>query len=231
MKKEEIHWADWHRIFIGDTPSIFLLEVLIRSIIIYFVLLITLRLMGKRMSGQLTISEMAVMLTLGAIISLPMQAPDKGILQGIAVLSLALLFQRGISFLGFKSEKIEQITQGRESLLVKNGVIQLDALHEAKISKQQLFTVIRDRDIFNLGQVERLYLEACGLFNLYLYKEPRSGLTVFPAVDKSIQNFQERDESLMACESCGHTVPKKDLKFNGPCPVCNYQAWQVAVKS
>ena len=80
MKKEEIHRGDWHRILIGTAPTEFLLEVLIRTIIIYLFLLVTLRLMGKRMGGQLTISELAVMLTLGAIVSVAMQIPEKGLL-------------------------------------------------------------------------------------------------------------------------------------------------------
>jgi len=85
MRKEEINWDDWLRILIGTAPAEFLLEVLISTIIIYLFVLLTLRLMGKRMGGQLTISELVVMLRLGAIVSVPMQIPDKGLLQGIIV--------------------------------------------------------------------------------------------------------------------------------------------------
>jgi hypothetical protein len=66
MKKYEIHLADWQRMLFGQSPPVFLLEVLIRTIIIYVFLLFVLRWLGKRMSGQLTILEMAVMLTLGS---------------------------------------------------------------------------------------------------------------------------------------------------------------------
>ncbi len=75
MEKREIKLDDTGRILFGEAPAEFLLEVLIRTLIIYVALLVTVRLMGKRMVGQLTISEMSVMLTLGAIVSPGMQAP------------------------------------------------------------------------------------------------------------------------------------------------------------
>lgn len=112
---DEIKLNDWQRILVGEAPVEFLLEVLFRTIIIYFFLLVVLRLMGKRMTGQLTISEMAVMVTLGAIVSAPMQIPDRGIIPGIIILICALTFQRGVNLLGFTSSKIETAIQGEAS--------------------------------------------------------------------------------------------------------------------
>lgn len=75
MKKEDIQPWDWQRIFLGEAPPEFLVEILIRTLIIYIALMIIVRLMGKRMGGQLTISELAVMVTLGAIVAPAMQIP------------------------------------------------------------------------------------------------------------------------------------------------------------
>jgi uncharacterized membrane protein YcaP (DUF421 family) len=60
------------RILIGENPWSFLLEVALRSGIIYVVLFITMRLMGKRMAAQLSVSELAVMITLGAAVGVPL---------------------------------------------------------------------------------------------------------------------------------------------------------------
>lgn len=94
MDKDQIHLSDIYRILFGEAPVQFLLEVLIRTIIIYCILLVVIRLLGKRMSGQLTSIEMAVMLTLGAIVSVPMQDPARGLLQGVLLLALVLIFQK-----------------------------------------------------------------------------------------------------------------------------------------
>jgi hypothetical protein len=58
MKKEDIHLGDWARILFGEAPPIFLLEVFIRTLIVYVFLLYILRWLAKRMSGQLTIMEL-----------------------------------------------------------------------------------------------------------------------------------------------------------------------------
>src|SRR4051812_5875234 len=126
MKKYEVHLADWQRILFEQTPPVFLLEVFIRTVIIYIFLLFVLRWLGKRMSGQLTILEMSVMLTLGAIVSVAMQVPDRGITLSMVVLFCTLLFQRSLSWLGVKSAGLEELTQGKISTLLKDGVLDLE---------------------------------------------------------------------------------------------------------
>lgn len=68
MEKKDIHFNDLHRLLFGEAPAIFLLEVFIRTLFTYLILLVITRWLGKRMTGQLSITEMAVMLTLGAIL-------------------------------------------------------------------------------------------------------------------------------------------------------------------
>src|SRR4051812_35148141 len=107
MKKEEIKFGDWQRILFGEAPPVFLLEVLLRTLLIFVALLVITRLLGKRMSGQLTVTEMAVMLMLGAIVGAGVQMPDRGLLSAFLVLVLALVFQRGVTWLDGKSPKVE----------------------------------------------------------------------------------------------------------------------------
>lgn len=228
MKKEEIHWGDWHRILLGTAPSQFLLEVFIRTVIMYLVLLIVLRLLGKRMGGQLTISELAVMLTLGAIISVPMQVPEKGMLQGILVLFCALLFQRGINYFGLKSHKIENLLQGRESLLIKNGVMVTEQLVSMKISREQLAGVLRHQKIYNLGEVSRVYIEACGLFSIYKYPKAKAGLALLPPQDEAAGTELSVSEDVFVCSNCGNPATTV-IQTNMPCNNCSANQWTNAV--
>src|SRR6195952_5060980 len=122
MKKEDVDLGDLTRILFGEAPPLFLVEVFIRTLITYIFLLFILRWLGKRMSGQLTIMELSVMLTLGAIVSASMQLPDHCILEGILLLHCALGFQRGISYLGVLSTKFERLTQGKVGMLIKDGI-------------------------------------------------------------------------------------------------------------
>jgi uncharacterized membrane protein YcaP (DUF421 family) len=226
MKKEDIHPYDWARILFGEAPPVFLLEVFARTLIIYIFLLYVLRWLGKRMSGQLTIMELSVMLTLGAIVSASMQLPDHGILESFVLLFCAFAFQRGVSYIGVLSSRFEEFTQGSPAMLIKDGVLQLDALKKSRISRQQVFAQLRNKDIYNLGAVERMYLEASGMYSTFLSAQPRPGLSVLPPDDPSIQGFQPDDKNLMACRNCGQ-VRRSDN--GGFCNDCGCNDWTRAV--
>src|SRR4051794_39718475 len=134
------------RVLFGNAPAAFTLEVFLRTIIVYLFLLGVLRLLGKRMTGQLTITEMGVMVSLGAIVSLPMQSQERGVLIGIVLLLAVLVLQRGLGRAGFERRKIELLTQGDLSLLVKDGVILIHELRRAAFSRHQLFGLLRAKD-------------------------------------------------------------------------------------
>ncbi|MBE9464235.1 DUF421 domain-containing protein [Dyadobacter subterraneus] len=224
MKKEDIHLWDVKRILFGEAPEIFLAEVFIRTVLIYALLLLAVRLMGKRMSGQLTISEVAVMLTLGAIVSPAMQSPGVGLLQGAMILFLAFSFQRGLNFFEFKSQKLEKLSHGEMVMIVKDGTMMLKEMMHAKLSRQQLFAVLRSEGIHNLGEVDRVYLESFGMFSIYKAKEPKAGLDIFPPDDEEIKTFSGADnDHQLVCTSCGH-LDKEDIKEK-LCPVCNSNKW------
>jgi uncharacterized membrane protein YcaP (DUF421 family) len=229
MKKEEIHWGDWHRILFGAAPVEFLIEVVIRTIITYLLLLVVLRLMGKRMGGQLTITELSVMLTLGAIVSVPMQAADRGILQGALVLICIMVFQRSITYLSVKYKAVEHFMQGEESIVIKNGVVQVDELKYLKISRDQLFGYLRSKNIYNLGEIRRAYMEACGLFSVFKYPEPQPGLFILPPEDKGNRIAFTFDDNAKICEVCGNASPKENNDNSEKCSNCGSSSWAAAV--
>jgi uncharacterized membrane protein YcaP (DUF421 family) len=230
MKPEEIHLGDIKRWLFGQTPPEFMIEVAIRTILIYMMLMLTVRIMGKRMSGQITLVELSVMITLGAIVSPIMQLPDRGILFGIVVLAVATAFQRGLNLWGFRNEKVEKVTQGEMSLLVKDGTMVLEEMAKTQISKQQLFSLIREKKIPNLGRVKRAYLEACGLLSVYESDEPHAGLTVFPPSDPVIKEvLRQSEDSIMACCNCGHVQKAFDKETH--CEICNADEWTKAYLS
>lgn len=230
MEKEEIHFGDINRWLFGQTPPIFMLEVCIRTILIYLVLLLIVRLMGKRMTGQITITEMAVMVTLGAIVSPVMQLPDRGVIYGVISLFAALFFQRGFNWLGFKSKKIEEITQGEMSLLVKDGTLVLEEMDKTTVTKQQLYAMLREKKIHNLGKVKRAYLEACGVLSVYTTDDTKAGLPIFPTSDNIIRDSDKRVEgSIKACCNCGHL--QNLVEDTDHCKICDSSDWSIAYLS
>jgi uncharacterized membrane protein YcaP (DUF421 family) len=97
MKTEEFKLTDVHRILIGDVPPAFFIEVIIRTVVIYFLLILSIRLIGKRMALQLNVTELTAMVALAAAIGVPIQAPDRGILPAAVIAVVVVLSERLIT--------------------------------------------------------------------------------------------------------------------------------------
>ena len=217
------------RILIGNVPLDFMIEVFIRTIIMYLSLLVIMRFLGKRMAGQISVTELSVMLLLGAVVSAPMQLPDRGILQGLWLLIIILVLQRGLSWWGTKSAKAEKITYGEATMLVKDGLIDVQAMLDTRISRPELFKEIRSKNIYQLGKVKRVYMEASGDMSIYEADKEKPGLSVLPASDKDIQQLhKDGGKDLKACCCCANTQTVTDIK-NTPCTICHSVDWVNAV--
>ncbi|TDP00277.1 MULTISPECIES: hypothetical protein [unclassified Flavobacterium] len=113
MNKDDIKIDDWYRILFGEAPPEIIVEVAIRSIILYMALVFVVRLLGKRTNSILTITEKAVFITLGAIVAMPMHGPTHGIVIGVIVLLTILVLQRSLTRNFFISRSWEKLMQGR----------------------------------------------------------------------------------------------------------------------
>lgn len=224
MDEKDYELLDWHRLIIGDNPWGFALEVLGRTIVIYLCLIVVMRLLGKRMHAQLNIMDLAVMLTLGAIASVPMQAFDRGILPGVVLLVSILFLHQASTILIYKNRKIEIVTQGVISLVIKNGVIDTNKMRKLRISQQQLFAVLRNKGVRQLGEVKRLYSEADGHFSLYKLSEPKPGLSVLPRTEEELPKKKNTLPNHQVCAYCGYSVMQTD-HMDKPCSNCGNEEW------
>jgi uncharacterized membrane protein YcaP (DUF421 family) len=226
MDKDDIKIDDWYRILFGEAPPEIIVEVAIRSIILYMALLFVVRLLGKRTNSILTITERAVFITLGAIVAMPMQGPTHGIVLGVVVLLTILILQRTLTRSFFISKRWENLMQGQLAIFIKDSVIDVHQLEKHSISRQQLFELLREKEIRHLGQVKRAYMEACGTVSIYKYKESKPGLSIIPV--KDIDKIITVDEDHNACTWCG-TIVDKD--YEKECPNCKHNHWVKPSKS
>lgn len=212
------------RLLMGDAPWIFLLEIIVRTISIYIVLFIAMRLMGKRMAAQLSISEMAVMITLGAAIGVPLQTPEQGMLPAVVLLFSVLLFQRGLSYGAYRQRRVEVVTQGDVTLLLEDGRLLLQNLGKAGLTAARVHSTLRAMDIQHLGELRRVYLEATGDLTLVKFRTPHVGLWIMPTPD---EDFVEKIGSpdAQACSRCGYVISPNTLDA---CPYCQSRKWSPA---
>src|SRR5215218_4576119 len=226
-QQQQISLADWQRLLMGGTPWTFLLELLVRAVVVYLLLLLFMRLMGKRVAGQMSISELAIILSLGAAVGLPLQVPDKGLLPALAVLAVAVAFQRGLSLWAYKSRKVELLSQGDVSVLLKDGRLLPEGMEAEHLSPEKIFASLRAQGVEHLGQLRRVYLEPSGDLSLIKYKRQRPGLLIIPESDSSHGRY-ERAEDHYACSNCGNVVAS-DHEPLDYCEYCGEPRWTEAV--
>jgi uncharacterized membrane protein YcaP (DUF421 family) len=231
MKPEEIHLNDWQRIFIGDVPGGFYLEVILRVVIIYLILMVSMRLMGKRMASQLSRNEMIAMVSLAAAIGVPIQSPDRGVLPIVVIALIVVVLQQLVAKISTRSEKLETLTQGDMTVLVEDSHLNLKNMQKTGITKERAFAQLRNSSIKQLGEVKRLYFEAGGSFTLIQNQEVMPGLGIIPGYDTDFmkQIYQAQDKPV--CENCGLQAPQGfQNKFSGhKCKNCGNSTWVKAV--
>jgi uncharacterized membrane protein YcaP (DUF421 family) len=226
MQPFEIHWNDWGRILSGNVPLSFYVEILIRVTFIYLLILFCIRLMGKRMAGQLTRNEMAAISALAASIGVPVQTPERGLLPAVLVAMIVVLAQRVVSHRASHKQTFERKSQGKIDILVHNGYLSWNTLFKTRISRERLFAQLRTEGIVQLGEIERLYFEANGDFTLIRKAEPAPGLCILPPEDEAF--IKEQSPSpLLVCSNCGW----HNGTTTGSCSNCGHTAFTHAVNT
>jgi uncharacterized membrane protein YcaP (DUF421 family) len=217
MKKEDIHLGDWQRMFFGEVPGGFYWEVVLRIAVIYLILMVSMRLMGKRMASQLSRNEMIALVSLSAAIGVPLQAPDRGILAAVVIAAAVILIQQQISRAAFRNETIESVTQGEMSVLVMDGRLKLSSMKVTGITWEKVFSQLRSRSIRHLGEVKRLYFEADGTFTMVRETEVQPGLSILPEIDDAFARQVSKQTHQVVCRRCGQT----HLLAAPRCSVCS----------
>jgi uncharacterized membrane protein YcaP (DUF421 family) len=219
---------DIMRMGLGDVPWSFLLEAIIRVTIIYAILLISMRLMGKRMGSQLNRTEMTALVSLAAAGGVPLLAPDRGILAPLVASAIIVIGQYFLARATFRNAHFEKIAQADLSILVEDGRLNFEAMKECLLSQERIFARLRGASLDNLGQVKRLYMEANGSFTVIEQDEPQPGLTLAPDWDQDYIQQQQRVPDTFACTCCGNLAHSAQMPTKH-CPNCNNSKWSPAV--
>ena len=139
-----------------------MLITLIRSILLYIIVLIVMRVMGKREIGQLQPFELAISIMIADLASIPMADVGIPISNGIIPILGLLVMHLIISFMNIKSMKIRGVVCGKPSILIYRGKIDEKALKKERFTINELQERLRGNNVFNLGDVEYAILETSG---------------------------------------------------------------------
>lgn len=139
-----------------------MLATFIRSIIIYIIVLIVMRLMGKREIGQMQPFELAISIMIADLASIPMTDIGIPISNGIIPILGLLVMHLVISVLNIKSSKIRKFICGKPTVLINKGRIDENQMRKERFTLNELEEKLRSNNVMNIGDVEFAILETSG---------------------------------------------------------------------
>lgn len=232
---EPAYVFDVGQIFFGDHPPIFIAEIVLRTVIIYAYTLVLVRFIGKRGLGQMSAFDFLIVIALGSAVGDPMFYPEVPLSHAMAVITVVVAMQRGVSYVTEKSTRAQTLVEGDPVRLVRDGVIDCARLAEEQLQREELFSSLRLAGVTQLGQVARAYIEPSGHVSVMKRESPRPGRPLVPSCDPDVPIVYPRgatptEAGDFACEACGCLLTLDAVRpLDDACPRCGHTRWLCAV--
>lgn len=215
---------DFKQILLGSEDWNFLLETVVRTIIMFVVIILGLRLLGKRGVKQLSVFELVVIIGLGSAAGDPMFYKDVGIIPAMVVFTMIISLYSIITYFIGKSKKFEQLVEGQPICLIDEGVFCIDDFKKESLGEDEFFAELRLKGVSHLGQIEKAIEEISGEISVFYYedKDIKYGLPIMPgSLDNVIKLIAVKKH--YSCKFCGFTEKLDNGKHN--CKVCGKDEW------
>ena len=211
---------DWNLFLMGDEKWSFLIEASLRTFIMFIIIVVGLRLLGKRGVKQLSVFELVVIIGLGTAAGDPMLYKNLGILPALVVFVMVILLYRVIIYFVGRNKKFESLIEGKPVCLIKNGVFSIENFSKEALGEDEFFTELRMQNVSQLGQIEEAIMESSGSISIFYYPdtEVKYGLPIMPDSEASSISTIMVDD-YYACNFCGHTM-KLEAGNSFICPSC-----------
>ena len=184
-----------------------MLPILIRGIIIYIIVIVSVRLMGKRQIGELQPAELVITILLSDIASMPLQNSNTPLLQSIAAIFLLIALEIITSCLALKFRPFRTLLQGHSVMIVKDGEIDQEEMKKIRYSVDDVVEALRLKDVFDIDCVSFAYVETNGSLSVLLKDNENEPLEL-PCLVISDGKIIEREFSV-----CGLTKEKLLLRL------------------
>lgn len=154
-----------------------MISTVLRTIILYIVITVAIRLMGKRQIGDMQPNELVVTLLISEIAAIPLQDTDQPVSVGISAILVLVFLEIIISILSMKSFCVRKLLNGKSVVIIKNGVIDQQAMRDVRMTVVDLIELLRNKDVFNVSDVAFAVLEVNGNLSVLLKKDAQTVTT------------------------------------------------------
>ncbi len=148
-----------------------LFQILIRTFVGYFILLLMLKIMGKREIGQLSLFDLIILLSIADIMIIGIENYNLNYWCVILPIILLTFLQKLIAFIILKSKKLRKVFDGDESVIIFKGKINIKEMKKLCYNFDDLLSQLRQKDIRSINEVEYAILETSGKLSVFKYSD------------------------------------------------------------
>lgn len=135
---------------------------LIRTILLYILIIFALKVMGKRQISELQTSELVVTLLISNIAAIPMQNTGQPLISGVVPIIVLIAFEVIVSIIMLKNSKFRKLICGSPIVVINNGKVMQNELKMLRMTIEDLFEELRQMDVFSLDDVSYAIVETNG---------------------------------------------------------------------
>ena len=179
--------------------------IVFRTVIIYIVVTLAIRLMGKRQIGDMQPNELVITLLISEIAAIPLQDINQPVLLGIVAIFVLVFLEIIISILTMKIFKFRQLMSGKSAVIIKNGVIDQQTMRDVRMTVLDLIELLREKDVFDIKDVAFAVLEVNGSLSILKNSDAQT-------VTRKDMKISGKDEALQLPVITDGKVIKESLK-------------------
>ncbi len=162
--------------------------ILLRTLLLYAIIVLVFRLMGKREIGELSILDLVVYIMIAEIAVAAIEDIKTDLIPTILPIFILLLIQIGLAVLSLKSKKIRDLIDGKPTIIINKGKIDEKAMKSQRYNMDDLLLQLREKDVRNIADVEFAILETSGKLSVFEKEPNKSGITIPLIIDGVIQD-------------------------------------------
>jgi uncharacterized membrane protein YcaP (DUF421 family) len=160
-----------HRIYMlsrkGEKTMNDIWVMILRTLLLYFVILFVFRLMGKREIGELSVFDLVVNIMIAEMAVMAIDDKEFSVIDALVPILLLMIIQILIARLSLKSKKFRDIVDGSPTIIINKGQIDEEAMRKQRYNFDDLLQQLREKDVRNIADVEFAILEPSGKLSVF----------------------------------------------------------------
>lgn len=163
------------------------LIIVFRTFLLYAVILLIFRLMGKREIGELSILDLVVFIMIAELAVVAIENTEDPIIHTLIPMFVLMVVQIILAIISIKSKKFRDFIDGSPTIIINRGEIDEDAMRKQRYNFDDLLLQLREKDVRNIADVEFAILEPSGKLSVFEKNEKSQGdITIPLVIDGSI---------------------------------------------